>query len=269
MPSSLHPATHEMRTYPLLRAVRHTPLVRSLVFPSPFPSFRPGRFLMLWLPGHGEKPFSVSAFSAEETEITFKAVGPFTRALLAVPPGTRLGLRGPFGNGFTPIPGALLVAGGIGIPPIRHLAAVLDDAGHPFRAVVAAATAADLLFRGDFDRWGAAYATEDGSLGYRGYPLAPAEDAIRRDPPSVLCACGPAPMLLALRGLARRHSIPLQLSFERYMKCGIGLCGSCAVDGSGICLCREGPVLDDAALDRATDLHLPPRSPDGGRPSRP
>ena len=56
-----------------------------------------------------------------------------------------------------------------------------------------------------------------------------------------------------------------QLALERHMKCGIGICGSCCVDGSGICICREGPVLDRAELDQVADFGRPHRDATGAR----
>ncbi len=75
-------------------------------------------------------------------------------------------------------------------------------------------------------------------------------------------------MLVALKKLADRVGVDCQLSMERHMKCGIGICGSCCVDGSGICMGREGPVLDLAELDRVADLGLPHRDATGARTIR-
>ena len=81
----------------------------------------------------------------------------------------------------------------------------------------------------------------------------------------VIYGCGPEPMLVELKKLAEKVGCDCQLSLERHMKCGIGICGSCCVDGSGICICREGPVLDKAELDRVADFGLPHRDAAGAR----
>ena len=135
----------------------------------------------------------------------------------------------------------------------------------PFRIALGARTAGEMMFTEDFARLGAQFATDDGTLGRPGLATNLAERLCDEEKFDVIYGCGPEPMLVALKKLADERGVDCQLSLERHMKCGIGVCGSCCVDGSGICICREGPVLDKAELDRVADFGLPHRDATGAR----
>lgn len=257
-------SSHAMHSLPIRQVVAHSAELKSFQFEQTFAA-EPGQFVMLWIPGLDEKPFSVSDVRDGWIEITAKAVGPFSRALMECRPGERLGVRGPFGRGFRPRGRGLVVGGGMGIAPLRYLVHRLAQDGFEFSTVLGARTVWDLMFADEFARSGAQLATDDGSVGEKGLVVTLAERLCVRRPLDVLYGCGPEPMLVALKKLADRLGVDCQLSLERYMKCGIGVCGSCCVDGSGICICREGPVLDKAELDRVADFGLPHRDATGRR----
>jgi dihydroorotate dehydrogenase electron transfer subunit len=84
--------------------------------------------------------------------------------------------------------------------------------------------------------------TDDGSRGERGLVTGPAGRLLAGGGYRALYACGPEPMLAALEGLAAAHDLPAQLSYERYMRCGLGVCGSCAQEGWLVC--ADGPVRE-------------------------
>jgi dihydroorotate dehydrogenase electron transfer subunit len=202
----------------------------------------PGQFLMLWLPGLDEKPYSPQA--ADPIAVTVTAVGPFSRALHRLAVGDTLWLRGPFGRGFSPQGSDhLLVAGGYGVAPLAFLARRLRVAGHRVRVLIGGRSAEDILLLGTFAALGTetSVTTEDGSLGMAGTVTDALEPLLCTDPPDCLYACGPHGMLVALEELARGAALPAQLSWEAYMRCGLGLCGSCV--HRGVVLCSEGPVL--------------------------
>ena len=148
---------------------------------------------------------------------------------------------------------------------LRPLVRQLEREGASFEVALGARTAKEMLFFGDFSRCGARFATDDGSLGRQCLVTTLAERLCEAEAFDVIYGCGPEPMLVAVKRLADRFGIDCQLSLERHMKCGIGVCGSCCVDGSGICICREGPVLDKAELDRVADFGLPHRDATGAR----
>ncbi len=209
----------------------------------------PGQFCMLWLPGLDEKPFSLR--SGRPASFTIAAVGPFSRALHRLSPGDRVWLRGPFGRPFH-LQGRdhLLVGGGYGVAPMLYLARRALDRGHRVRAVVGAREARELLLMEAFEALGAELhaTTDDGSHGLRGRVTDAIAPMLERDPPDRLYACGPHPMLEALASACRAAGLPAQLSWEAYMRCGIGICGSC--EHEGLLLCADGPVLDHPTPER-------------------
>jgi dihydroorotate dehydrogenase electron transfer subunit len=258
-----------MQTFQVRRVLTHHDGLKSFWFDRVLEA-DPGQFVLAWLPGSDEKPFALSGASATHLELTIKAVGPFTRAFMNVREGDWVGLRGPFGRGFSLAPGSVLVGGGIGNAPIRFLAQRLHEAGMAFRWVVGVKTAADLAF---CDELGSlpecVIVTEDGSAGRRGRAVDVLAELHEQEPITGLAASGPEAMLLAVHAFALAHSpeIPVQLSFERYMKCAIGLCGQCCLDGTGLRICAEGPVLSGSQLAGVTEWGQPHRGPSGRRPT--
>ena len=259
--------SHAMRSLPIQQVATHSAELKSFLFEQTFEA-EPGQFVMLWIPGLDEKPFSVSDVREGKIEITAKAVGPFSRALMECRPGDRLGLRGPFGRGFRPRGRGLVVGGGMGIAPLRYLVHRLARDRASFRVALGARTASEMMFVGDFSKCGAEFATDDGTLGRQSLVTGLAARLCAEETFDVIYGCGPEPMLVALKKLADERGIDCQLSLERHMKCGIGVCGSCCVDGSGICICREGPVLDKAELDQVADFGRPHRDATGARKKR-
>lgn len=202
----------------------------------------PGQFVMAWLPGFDEKPFSLA--NDDPVAITVARVGPFTTLLHELRAGDRLWFRGPFGRGFE-INGRrlLLVGGGYGVAPLGFLARRALERGCHVAVAVGARTADDLLFIQRFRDLDVELhlTTEDGSIGQEGLVTDAVIPLLAADKVETLYACGPHEMLEALDALCREHGVPAQLSWEAYMRCGIGLCGSCEHDG--LLLCVDGPVL--------------------------
>jgi dihydroorotate dehydrogenase electron transfer subunit len=218
-------------------------------------SAQPGQFAMVWLPGYEEKPFSLA--EADPVRLTVARVGPFSAALHRLEPGDPLWIRGPLGRGFT-LEGRriLLVGGGYGVAPLAFLAWEALAQGIEVTALTAARTAADVLYVERFRALSArvVVVTEDGSAGERGRAPEVARCLLEREAYDALYGCGPEGMLEALRALAAKRGLPAQLSYEAYMRCGIGLCGSCEREGRVLCL--EGPVLrfapDGSPMDERT-----------------
>lgn len=253
-----------MRTCRILGVTPHGESVVTLRLPRLFEAI-PGQFVTLWLPGVDEKPFSISGTIPDAMEVSVKAVGPFTERLVRCRPGDRIGIRGPFGTGFVAQPGALLVGGGIGAAPLRFLAQVMAERSMPFTMVCGARTEREIPFREDLARWGCLLSTDDGTCGECGVATDVARRLAEGERFSCVYAAGPEPMLVQVMALAEAKGLPCQISFERYMKCGIGLCGSCCLDGSGIRLCVEGPVLSAEQARQVTEFGLPHRDASGLR----
>jgi dihydroorotate dehydrogenase electron transfer subunit len=221
----------------------------------------PGQFYMLaaaarWGGGEDERPFLPRAFSVlratPEGELHFllEVVGPGTERLAELDEGDELWIAGPFGNAFAP-PGegrrAVLAGGGVGIAPI----AIWQDALGLDATVL-------LGFRDAAHAEGAALlanprvATDDGSAGdHRGLVTDLLARELDEDAHATVYACGPPPMLEAVRALCADRGVPAQLALEAGMACGFGACFGCVVptrDGGYVRLCVDGPVLDAGAL---------------------
>jgi dihydroorotate dehydrogenase electron transfer subunit len=198
----------------------------------------PGQFFMLEAPGRVlPRPMSLCLASAGELAFLIDPIGPGTRALCALEPGDELRVLGPLGNGFDlGVKRPLLVGGGIGVAPLPYLSETL---GEP---------PAILGFRSDWHAEAAALVPNAAVCIEPTYVT----ELLPEEPHDVL-ACGPEPMLEALRGLAPAA----QLAWEAPMACGYGACYGCAVeiDGELKRLCVEGPVLKHG------ETHGSPMSP--------
>ena len=234
-----------------------------------------GQFTMLaaaerWGGGEDERPFLARAFSVArhrdgEAHYVLEDVGPGTRRLCELAPGERVWALGPLGRGFeAPADGRrpLLVGGGIGIAPMVILADTLAAAGAAGPAGAGRAGAVMLGFR-DSERArsaalieGSRVATDDGSAGYHGPCTDLLAEELERDADAVVYACGPAPMLEAVRALCERLAVPAQLALEAGMACGFGACYGCAVPRRGggyLRVCVDGPVVRAEELERVID----------------
>lgn len=215
----------------------------------------PGQFVMLWIPGLDEKPFCVA--DADPLTLTVRRVGPLTEGIFDLGPGDRVWIRGPLGRGFS-VEGRriLLVGGGYGSAPLGFLCRRAGMAGVAAVLAAGARTAQDLLVPQVARDWAAEIhtATEDGSAGFRGRVTDLAASLLAGGGYDRLYACGPNAMLDALQAVAREAKIGAELSFERHMRCGIGICGSCEREGALVC--SDGPVFrfaaDGSRLDRTS-----------------
>jgi dihydroorotate dehydrogenase electron transfer subunit len=209
----------------------------------------PGQFVMAWLPRFDEKPFSL--VNAEPITLMITAVGPFSRLVHQLQPGDKLWLRGPLGRGFQHPPAnqrLALVGGGYGVAPLLWLAQSAMAQGSEMTAVIGARTAADLLYLDRFQQLASTHpnlsviaTTEDGSAGITGRVTDAILPLVANHALDAIYACGPHAMLSALQSLGEQHHLACHLSWEAYMRCGIGICGSC--EHAGHVLCLDGPVL--------------------------
>ncbi|MGA9285320.1 MAG: dihydroorotate dehydrogenase electron transfer subunit [Solirubrobacteraceae bacterium] len=229
-----------------------------------------GQFAMLaaeerWGAGEDERPylpraFSYARFERGEAHFLLEDVGPGTRRLCELQEGERLWLLGPLGQGFdAPKDGrrALLVGGGVGIAPLAIWQDSLRGAGETTTVLLGFrdrnhAEGAGLLAGQSPD--GAArlaLATDDGSVGRRGFVTALLSAELSRDPHAVVYACGPPVMLEATRSLCAERGVPAQLALEAGMACGFGACYGCVVPAREgyLRVCVDGPVIDAALLD--------------------
>jgi dihydroorotate dehydrogenase electron transfer subunit len=173
--------------------------------------------------------------------------------------GDRLTVTGPLGRGFpaaTSERTQLLVAGGVGIPPLHLQARVAAANGFSDRVemLYGGRSAADLVLLDELEGWGIAttLATEDGSRGEQGRVTGPLLARLERAAASgeavEILSCGPTPMLHAVRSIGLAQRVPTYLCLEEMMACGFGVCLGCAVPVYGpkpykYC-CTDGPVFE-------------------------
>ncbi|MDD5318006.1 MAG: dihydroorotate dehydrogenase electron transfer subunit [Candidatus ainarchaeum sp.] len=215
----------------------------------------PGQFVMAWIPGEGEKPFSVSFCGGARIGLTVAAIGPFSRKLQELKPGGVLGIRGPFGKGFKLKEGkAAVVGGGCGSAPLGFLVEELRRAGSEVVFVNGAKTKSELLFAARANAAGARVivCTDDGSEGRKGFATDALAELLESEKIDCVYTCGPEVMMKKVAGLCAQNCVDCQASLERFMKCGFGVCGQCAVDG--MLVCRDGPVFPLSRLARLREF---------------
>ncbi|MBM3190764.1 MAG: dihydroorotate dehydrogenase electron transfer subunit [Chloroflexi bacterium] len=241
MPESIHRALRVIRVLPEGRAGA------TLVFDDALHA-QPGQFVMVWLPGVEERPFSV--MDDDPLSVTVAAIGPFTRALCALRVGDRVWVRGPYGHGYdlgamgaASLQRLLLVGGGSGTASLTLLAKAALRAGRPVTAAIGARTESLLMLPWRFGELGLEpiLATDDGSCGFRGTVVEAVVSTGALDVADAVYGCGPEPMLAALAAVSRERSLPCWVSLERAIKCGLGVCGACHCGDRLVC--RDGPVF--------------------------
>jgi len=211
----------------------------------------PGQFVMAWLPGVGEKPFSIA--SMNPFGLLVVDVGPFSHALHGLCIGDPLWIKGPLGQGFSLIGSEiLLVGGGYGAAPLLPLAEIAREMGRQVCICLGARSTMDLLLEDDFTSLGCKVctATEDGSRGVQGLVTGIVSEEISSNRFNCLYGCGPSGLLAVLAVMCKQSGLAYQLSWEAHMRCGMGLCGSCEVSQSldsslplGWLACYDGPVF--------------------------
>jgi dihydroorotate dehydrogenase electron transfer subunit len=198
----------------------------------------------------------------EYVEILYKVVGRGTTIMAELHEGDSVELLGPLGNGFDLMSSSggekILVGGGIGLVPLYMLASELVD-DNSVRLLMGGRTRDDIFAVTEFERLGVEtyVSTDDGSLGEEGLVTQVLERKLQKYPDAEVFACGPMPMLKAVREKCLAYQAPLQVSLEEFMACGVGACLGCVVKGAGhtdetpsyLCTCTAGPVFKAEFLD--------------------
>jgi anaerobic sulfite reductase subunit B len=237
----------------------------------PIAAFRPGQFTMLYAFGVGEIPVSVSGPAGQPALIqTIRAVGAVTRALCSASAGHLVGVRGPFGTSWDEADAAgrdlLVVAGGIGLAPLRPAILAALAQRHRYRRIIVLAGArspAELLFAAELQGWrerGAEVAVTvdradarwDGNVGVVTQLIGRAGLEPSR---TTALICGPEVMMrLTARALlaAGLDAASIRVSLERNMQCGVAECGHCQL--GPLLLCRDGPVVGYAVAESLLEI---------------
>lgn len=223
---------------------------------------KPGQFIAVYPKAESmvlPRPISICEADGETgtLRIVYRIAGRGTKEFSGYEPGDKISVMGTLGNGF-PVDAAagkniFLMGGGIGIPPVLQLAKEL----HGEKQIIAGYRDSSLFLKEDLERYGTFYAaTEDGSAGTRGNVMdVIREKALKAD---IIYACGPMPMLRAVKKYAEGEGIPAYISLEERMACGVGACLGCVcrtvekdrhshVNNARIC--TEGPVFEAGEVD--------------------
>lgn len=209
---------------------------------------QPGQFVNVWIPCLDEKPFSVAMDNGQEIHLAIAAVGPFSNALHKLKVGDHVGVRGPFGTEFTCESGQHLafLGGGYGAAPLYFFAQKAVVQGCTVEFIVGARRKELLLFTDKIKSLKGVHlhvATNDGSVGYAGFNTDILKKILDEQAIDCVYTVGPEIMMFKAMEMALNKKVDAQISVERYMKCGFGICGNCCVDGSGVSSCMEGPVM--------------------------
>jgi dihydroorotate dehydrogenase electron transfer subunit len=248
-------AVGRLRTLEIQKVAEENPLVKTFSFhDEPCEKATPGQFVMVWILGVDEVPMSLSAIEDDYCSFTVAKVGEATKALHKMKEGDLIGIRGPFGKGFSYVKGrVLIVGGGTGLSPLAVLAENLSRLGANVTFLLGAKTRSELLFLDRVTRISANVlaTTDDGSFGLKGLVTEYAEKTLKEKRFDMVYACGPEPMMVKMLSLAERYNVPLQISLERLMRCAVGLCGSCVIGVYRVC--KDGPVFTDKQLRKVRE----------------
>ena len=222
---------------------------------------KPGQFIDVYVNDDSKllpRPISICEVKDDSLRIVYRVVGGGTKIMSTYEEGDEIQIIGPLGNGFDMRDGkAILVGGGIGIPPMVELAKNLSEKIGKENVISVMGYRDELFLTDELEQFSTVViATEDGSTGTKGTVIdALDENGVGGD---VLYACGPIPMLKALKDWANGKGIECQISLEERMACGIGACLACVCktkekdEHSNVCnkrICKDGPVFDANEID--------------------
>lgn len=201
------------------------------------------------------RAFSVMDAHGDEFEILFRIEGRGTQALARAQVGEWLDIVGPLGNGFSlekVTHRAILVGGGVGVPPMVFANRALQEQNKIVQMLIGARSANDVLCQDRFDS--SHIATDDGSRGHHGRVGDLLERALEMQSPDAVFACGPFPMLRAVADICEAKDVSCEVSLEENMPCGIGVCNGCVVPMRKTEATSEG---DDYGRYRRICVHGP------------
>lgn len=219
-------------------------------------SAKPGQFISVYCKDQSAllpRPISICEIGETTLRIVYRVVGKGTKEFSQLVPNDTIQIMGPLGNGFPQEEGkAILIAGGIGIPPMLELAKTLKA-----EKEIVLGYRDEIFLAEEFETYGnVTIASEDGKTGVKGNVL----DAIKQKgiEGEVIYACGPTPMLRAIKTYAIEKGMKAYLSLEEKMACGIGACLACVCKSNGIDhhtnvenkrICKDGPVFEAREIE--------------------
>lgn len=236
---------------PIYKIIKESSNINTYIFKYSIDS-KPGQFVMMWIPGVDEKPFSVSFDNSKELWLTVAKVGLATEKLFELKEGDKVGIRGPFGTSYEFQKGdnLALVAGGYGAAPMYFVAREAIAKGCKVDFFIGARNKDLLLFAHKvtgLKNVNLHFSTNDGSAGFKGFVTEILEKVLKekkgKQKINKVFTCGPELMMKAVGEIAQKYKAKCFMSMEKYMKCGFGVCGQCAIDDTGELACKKGPVM--------------------------
>jgi dihydroorotate dehydrogenase electron transfer subunit len=211
---------------------------------------KPGQYIMVWIPGLDEIPMSISAMDLDGlSRITVRAMGCATRTLISMKKDEKIGVRGPLGNSYNLISRRpIFVAGGSGMASLMPLFEEFLKRKVKPMVMLGARSDDQLLFVKRLEELceNLVISTDDGSRGLTGYASDYAARFVEKRDFDMVYTCGPEKMMAKVFYIAERNDIPVQASLERYIKCAVGLCGSCAIGPYRVC--KDGPIFNSMMI---------------------
>lgn len=210
---------------------------------------KPGQFIMVWIPGLDEKPMAVSYWSKNEFAFTSHSIGKFTNAIDKLKKGDKVGIRGPYGSSFSIKENACIVAGGVGFASVSILA---DRLKNPL-IICGARSREHLIYMGRYKTKNIIFMTDDGSYGKKGFATDALEEVLAQNNKiRIVYACGPELMMKKVFEICKKFKVECEVSIERMMKCGFGVCGACMVNDKIVCI--DGPVFNSGQLSNMPEF---------------
>ncbi len=222
---------------------------------------KPGQFINILVNDTYEpllrRPFSIYDATNKSVTVVYKVIGQGTKAMTEKKPGNKLDFIGPLGNSYldfksqisNPKSQIVIIGGGTGAASTYYLAKYLKSKKIKFKFIQGARCKSQMVAVPEFKKIGCVFATDDGTLGKKGFVSDILKDTLEDD--STIFTCGPKPMFKAIKTVAdSKNRVKVFASFEEYMGCGIGACVSCVVEikmgdtNEYKRVCKDGTIFD-------------------------
>jgi len=248
----------------ILEIIEETPTIRTFRLDTDdWLRGRPGQYLMVWVRGVDEVPMTLSY----DNGITVQKVGDATGAMFELKVGDSIGIRGPYGNGWELVgDDILLISGGVGSAPLAPLAEKAAAAGVKVTAIAGYRSKGEVHFEDRFRKAGETHiTTDDGTYGQKGFVTGLMTNMNLSKYSQIYC-CGPEKMMYRALGILDGHRLAAcaQFSVQRYLKCGIGVCGSCCIDPDGLRSATGRPRIQGRSTLNTESERMPGMRAAGG-----
>ena len=254
---------NKIRIVVIDQVVQETSTIRTLIFKDNLCSkSKPGQFAMVWIIGAEELPMSPMSWAKKDyAAITIHKQGYGSTQLYNKNKGEMVGIRGPYGNHFKikkESRKVLLIGEGIGLIPLLKLATMLNKSRVDTTLIIGARSKDEVLFEKQANQFLSetmhklVVATEDGSYGIHGQASDVMAQILENEKFDNVYTCGPELMMKKVFDIASSYSLPVQARLGRYMKCGIGICGSCCIGEQLVC--KDGTIFNEKKLRLMTEF---------------